>query len=258
MARPDTELIQKKFLEQMASPAPLMQLFEYIPDVYFWIKDTHFKYIFGNQALHEKTGMLTPEALVGKTDLDFYPFEIASKYQKDDLEVMSKGLPIVNRIELVLNEDRTIGWYSTNKVVVLSKTGKVMGTAGTTRPVNREGVWDLPYREMSKVVDYISGQYANRIDIQKLAEMSFLSLSQFERKFKQAFKLSPLQFIIKVRIKSACRELLGTDDNITTIALRTGFESQKYFSRLFLREIGVSPKDYRANFRDPGKTAPVG
>ena len=72
-----------------------------------------------------------------------------------------------------------------------------------------------------------------------------LSPSYLTKIFKENFKTTPVQYLIKYRIEMACRLLQRSDMRIEDIALQTGFGSGNYFSRIFKSVVGVSPKDYR-------------
>jgi AraC-like DNA-binding protein len=98
---------------------------------------------------------------------------------------------------------------------------------------------------MQKALEYIYLNYAGNISIQELADYVNFSPSRFSALFKKSFGLFPLQYIINYRIKRACDYLRHTDLSITEIANMVGLEDSLYFSRIFKKQTGFSPSQYR-------------
>ena len=67
----------------------------------------------------------------------------------------------------------------------------------------------------------------------------------FNRIFKQVIKMTPMQYILSLRIKNAITLLDKTDYNISQVAAAVGYDNSLYFSRLFTKHIGISPTEYR-------------
>ena len=59
--------------------------------------------------------------------------------------------------------------------------------------------------------------------------------------------MTPMQYIISVRIENAQRLLCTQDYNVTEVAAIVGYDNPLYFSRLFKKQTGISPTDYRKN-----------
>ena len=79
----------------------------------------------------------------------------------------------------------------------------------------------------------------------ELLEEIPMSYSKFRQDFKKLTGLSPNQYYLNVRLNKAKELLAATSLNINEIAYHTGFDSIFYFSKLFKKKNGVSPKDYR-------------
>ena len=105
---------------------------------------------------------------------------------------------------------------------------------------------------LSEVISYIETNYQHNISIAELAKKASLSEITLYRMFKKAFNMSPVNYIISVRIARA-QEMLSNDKlNISEIASETGFSDSNYFSRTFKKLIGVSPRLYRRQkFHEP-------
>lgn len=96
---------------------------------------------------------------------------------------------------------------------------------------------------------YFHKHYQENINVEEYARNNGMSLSFFFRKFKAQTGLSPLQYILEIRLANAQRLLTTTDYSINEIARIVGYENALYFSRLFHKHIGQSPREYRESYQ---------
>lgn len=82
------------------------------------------------------------------------------------------------------------------------------------------------------------------------AESLHISTNWFIRNFKQYMKISPAQYILSLRMVNAQSLLENTEYNIGEIAEIIGYDNPLYFSRVFKKEYGVSPAQYRKNLEE--------
>lgn len=105
-----------------------------------------------------------------------------------------------------------------------------------------EGDWRI---RMKPVLSWIDAHYAERIATAQLARQVGVSESQFRRIFANMFNMSPTHYVNIIRINAA-RTLLETSDKLVSdIATETGFYDQSHFTKLFVRERGMTPGEYR-------------
>ena len=98
--------------------------------IYFKDKQKRFKMV--NKVKSEHSGV-TPEGMMGKTDFDFFPPEIAKQSFADDTHVIESGRPIVDKIEKIVRLDKREHWVSVTKVPWYDEEGKIIGVIGITR-----------------------------------------------------------------------------------------------------------------------------
>ena len=83
------------------------------------------------------------------------------------------------------------------------------------------------------------------ISIENYAQTRGMSVSWFIRNFKKYTGMTPMQFIVSLRVNNAQILLEQTNYSIYEIAKIVGYDDQLYFSRLFRKQKGVSPSQYR-------------
>lgn len=104
--------------------------------------------------------------------------------------------------------------------------------------------------EMEYARRYFNDHYNEAINIEEFAASRSMSVSWFLRNFKQATGMSPMHYILINRINNAVSLLETTDYNVTEISAIVGYENPMYFSRLFKKQKGVSPTEYRKLLHD--------
>jgi AraC-like DNA-binding protein len=98
---------------------------------------------------------------------------------------------------------------------------------------------------IGKAVDYIESNFKCNIYIQQLAELSFMSVRNFQRIFKEATGLSPNDYLLELRVQHASKLLVETDSAIFDVSEQVGIPDWFYFSKAFKKKFGVSPLKYR-------------
>lgn len=101
------------------------------------------------------------------------------------------------------------------------------------------------YRRLQRARDYMDAHFQRGILLGDIAREAYMAPHHFLRLFKQAFQVSPHEYVTLRRLELAQKLLRTTDLPITTVCLEIGFESLGSFSSLFSRRFGVSPNRYR-------------
>lgn len=99
--------------------------------------------------------------------------------------------------------------------------------------------------EIETAVSYFSSHYDQKISVEDYARERHISVNYFIRNFKQYMKMTPGQYILSVRMANAQHLLEQSDYNITQIASIVGYDDPLYFSRVFKKQVGISPSQYR-------------
>ena len=133
-------------------------------------------------------------------------------------------------------------------VVFLQRPGgqSQFSTWTTTRAVKNE-----PLRI---ILDEIALDPAGKHTLEAIAERANFSVRHVSRLFEEQLQMTPGAYVERVRLETARRMLEAGDDELMTVARRSGFGSPETLRRAFVREYGVPPGAYRSRFRSTGIT----
>ena len=98
------------------------------------------------------------------------------------------------------------------------------------------------------------GAYHEEISLEMLAQMFYVSPYYLCREFKKNTNSTIIRYINVTRIMNAQRKFMETSKNITDISKETGFSNLTHFNRVFKSVTGMSPSQYRKQFRDNVKS----
>lgn len=117
------------------------------------------------------------------------------------------------------------------------------GVARHSHQVYKGGL--APYR-MKRVNEFIQAHIEEEITLNELAQDVGLSPSHFCSLFRKTAGTTPHQFVLQCRIQHAKALLAKPNRSILDVALASGFRTHQHFSRIFRRQVGVTPSTYRA------------
>ena len=99
--------------------------------------------------------------------------------------------------------------------------------------------------DIERAAHYFKDNYNKQISIEQYAEEHLMSVNWFIHSFKSVMKMSPMQYIISLRIAMAKGYLENSTKNIAEISNEVGYGNALYFSRLFRKYTGMTPTEYR-------------
>lgn len=147
--------VQKDFMLQESHL--LKTLIDNIPD-FIYIKDKKSRFIVANKFLAETHKLNDSKDVIGKTDFDFYPEHMASKYYQDEQWIIKTKNKLIEEEEEGLDRDRKKTIVSTTKVPWLDSKGNVLGIIGLGRNITK-----LKEYENELVIQAQSLQEVNQI-----------------------------------------------------------------------------------------------
>ena len=227
--------------------APAIELFDQLPDVPFWIKDTEGRFRWVNTAMVLLNGRRTRDEVIGQTDSTFSEATRASQFLHDDARVLA-GQRVIGRIELIVFNH--IGrWYTTSKLPLQDARSRVVGTVGLAVP-HREGGQGIDEGgALAAAMTFISRNYREPLTNTRIAKACGMSVRAFERQFRNSYDCTPHTYVRHLRVRLSCEALVYSNRSLTDIAEEHGFSDQSHFTKEFHNTMAMTPRAYRARYR---------
>jgi PAS domain S-box-containing protein len=131
----DITLRRQQQLQLQEAERQKRAILDNIPDI-AWLKDREGRFVAVNTPLAAAVGRKRPEDLLGLTDLDVSPRELALQYRADDEEVMRTRLP--KRVEEQhVDGTGAVHWIESFKTCIVAENGEVIGTTGIARDITK-------------------------------------------------------------------------------------------------------------------------
>lgn len=246
---------QTDFFKQKPEVKSYFELFDYLPEVYFFAKDSDHRYVGVNRpVLRDIFGLELQSELLGKTDLDFQPPILAEAYHAEDRRVMEGNATIPNKVWLVPHVAGTPRWYVSTKTPIRDAEGSVIGLTGVMYAVKSPRDRAAYFKDLAPVVAALEERYDENLSMKEMAELAGLSSTQFNVRFRKLLRMPPTKYVVRLRIEAAQQRLLQTDRDITDIGMEVGFFDQSHFTRRFREITGMTPLGYRRRFGRTVKT----
>ncbi len=128
---------RKRAEEALAQERQLLRtLINYLPD-YIYVKDTASRFVLNNAAHLAVLGGANQQAVLGRTDFDFFATDLAERYFTDDRQVTDEGHTLLDREEHTQDRQGETHWVLTTKVPLRDAEGRVTGLVGISRNITR-------------------------------------------------------------------------------------------------------------------------
>ena len=141
---------------------------------------------------------------------------------------------------LIEQQHRNPGWSFFLRLRFMA----LLGLICRARP-EQAAAGEEELERLSRVTDYLEAHYAEPLSLEALAEIGGRSKCTLIRMFRRAFGRTPIGYLLELRLERAAGELRGTRLSISEIAMRNGFPDSNYFTKLFHRRYGISPRSWR-------------
>lgn len=104
---------------------------------------------------------------------------------------------------------------------------------------------NMDEERLKQMMDYIHTNYAEKITLDEIAAAASISPRECTRCFQRCIGISPVNYLINYRVRTAARMLLTTGRSITSISEDCGFSSPSYFGKTFYDYTHCTPREYR-------------
>jgi AraC-like DNA-binding protein len=100
-------------------------------------------------------------------------------------------------------------------------------------------------RRVRRILGMLEQEWQRSPRVRELARSVGLGMSRLEHLFKEHAKVTIREFVLRRRLEAAAQMLSATDDRVSAISYRVGFNDVSNFNHAFKRHFGVSPRAYR-------------
>ncbi len=168
-----TEALQNEVDERLAAQEMLSKerqvlraLIDNVPDR-MYVKDGTSRFVLANAAVAQVNGVKSHEDLIGKSDFDFYPKEIAEAFYQSEQDLMRSKQPLYDREEPATDSAGKQVWVLTTKVPLFDSKGEVIGIAGIGRDITLRKNLEIEWQKAKE-----AAEAASRAKSDFLANMS--------------------------------------------------------------------------------------
>ncbi len=157
----------KKTMQELNEERDFLQvLMDYIPyTIYF--KDLECRFTKINKAQANLIGLENPDDAIGKSDFDFFTEEHAKSAFEDEKRIMSTGIPLIEKAELVKDSEEGYHWVSTTKIPVKDTLGNITGLVGISIDITKKRIAEEKLLESKE-----KAEESDRLKTAFLANMS--------------------------------------------------------------------------------------
>lgn len=182
-----------------------------------------------------------------------YPFPKVAHLQTKD------GLLNVNRLlsEAIEQNRNQLEYYKIPCECKIMEAMILVSREAVTVELNRRyqsssAEKSLPksYHKVQDLLVYLNGNYHKDITSEWIEEQFDTNFDYLNRVFKQSTGKPIFTYLNEIRIRRACEMIATTSMKITVIAFRCGFQDESYFSKVFKKHVGISPKLYEQRITD--------
>ena len=149
---------------------------------------------------------------------------------------------IINPLWRVIKQDNRTSFLVSEEISTLKS---IIEKRNSQIPKSPEEINDNLKNKIQKVIQYIENNYHHELSRDGLAAMINLDPDYMSKLFKAYSGVKINDFINKLRIEEACKLLINSDKSIIEICLAVGFENLRTFNRVFLKNTGQTPSQYR-------------
>ena len=100
-------------------------------------------------------------------------------------------------------------------------------------------------RRVRQMLTFIQGHYTQPLRVEDIAASVFISRRECMRAFQNVLGISPIQYVLQLRVRKAKELLLETELSLGEICAACGFQGQSYFTKVFRERTGTTPGKFR-------------
>jgi diguanylate cyclase (GGDEF)-like protein/PAS domain S-box-containing protein len=150
--RRENQRLRRLLDERTDERFSLQALIDSLPDN-LWVKDVESRFVISNKITATRIGVAGPTDLIGKTDLELLPLELAEKFFADEQRIVQTGQPLMDMEEYAWGTQK---WISTTKVPLRDDRNEIIGVMGISRDITERRQADALRDGQAKILEMIA------------------------------------------------------------------------------------------------------
>lgn len=102
-------------------------------------------------------------------------------------------------------------------------------------------------QHLNQMLEYIHENFQSKIQLDDIASAGHVSRSRCSPLFRKYLNMTPIEYLNNYRLEVSCNYLKNRNMSIASVANACGFSGQSYYTKLFVRKYGCTPREYRSN-----------
>jgi len=184
-------------------------------------------------------------------------------YSSDQITIINQSLNIgisKSPVQIPLNENAITIWQNIYKTLEMGYSHENLISASFSlyyllatflfpeRHANNNYEGDI----ITRTIEDMRENLHTKLAAEEMASRNRLSVSHFSSLFRKSTGMPPIDYFIHLKMQKACQLLYFGSNPVKGIAMELGYDNPYYFSRLFKKHIGTSPKEYRQTSKKIG------
>ena len=167
--------------------------------------------------------------------VDYLPLRQNSKDMQKAIEIIREAYELTSKDDFEITIQKAIFelWYEVYKL--------------TDNSPRASAPQSYHLSALKEMIEFINRHYSEKITLEQIGRAGGFGETSCCRIFKKYTNKTPLSFLIDHRLQKGIELLLSTDMTVTEISNATGFSSPSYFSEMFKKSYGCSPREYKLN-----------
>lgn len=172
-------------------------------------------------------------------DTAYFPLEECRLVHMDSRHSDNRMMVLFNLLFRVLEGNYTLGNFIYMSQVLLLVLSEIYFREKVDESTTQN-------RHVTMVIRFMCQNLKKNLTLQEISDEVELSKSYLNAIFKAQTGKAPVEFFIHLKMQEACKLLKSTDMYIYEVSAELGYEDQYYFSRIFKKVVGMSPRDYKS------------
>ena len=225
----------------------------YCTDGYGWFESEGQRWtispgemVFAMEGIPHIYGPAEEESWAGYT-IYFGGFEAASYLQWLGITPQRPVLPIGKPLQLIrlFNEILSFCQLGYSENFLINSAALLRQILSRLKLHQHDSTTERTGLDVEQIIQFMLEHFSDKVTVQQLAAEACLSEAYFAKQFQKKTGYAPIDYFIRLKMQKACELLSTTDLRIREIATTLGYIDPYYFSRLFKKVMGLSPRAYR-------------